>query len=103
MLSPSWSHNDVQKLAVKHVRDAYTRHDKWHLVAFLKEVGCAGNTEQEPVSKSEFERVKDNGLRALHPANQQGRWFRRQMAFDAVQWCWAVHDSPTVSGLCVHL
>lgn len=72
MLGPSWSHCDVQKLAVKHVRDAYTRHDKWHLVAFLKEVGCAGNTEQEPVSKAEFERVKDNGLRALHPANQQG-------------------------------
>lgn len=60
----------MQKLAVKHVRDAYTRHDKWHLAAFLKDIGCAAKTVQEPVSKAEFERVKDNGLRALHPANQ---------------------------------
>lgn len=60
----------MQKLAVKRVRDAYTRHDKWHLAAFLKEIGCAAKTVQEPVSKAEFERLKDNGLRALHPANQ---------------------------------
>lgn len=62
----------LQKLAVKRVRDAFTRHDKWHLAAFLKEMGCAASSEQEPVTKAEFERVKDNGLRALHPANQQG-------------------------------
>lgn len=60
------------------MRDAYTRHDKWHLAGFLKEIGFAAKAEQEPVSKAEFERVKDNGLRALHPANQQGWYFCRQ-------------------------
>ena len=77
----------MQKLAVKHVRDAYTRHDKWHLAAFLKEIGFAAKAEQEPVSKAEFERIKDNGLRALHPANQQGWCFCRQSAIQAVQCC----------------
>jgi len=57
---------------VKRVRDAFSRHGQWHLVAFLKEVGCASPSQLEPVSQAQFDRVKDNGLRALHPANQQG-------------------------------
>ena len=57
---------------MKRVRDAFSRHGQWHLVAFLKEVGCASPSQLEPVSQAQFDRVKDNGLRALHPANQQG-------------------------------
>ncbi|KAL0029317.1 hypothetical protein WJX79_010004 [Trebouxia sp. C0005] len=65
--------SERKKLAVKRVRDAFSRHGHWHLVAFLKEVGCASPSQLEPVSQAQFERVKDNGLRALHPANQQGK------------------------------
>lgn len=55
------------------MRDAFTRHGQWHLLAFLKEIGCASSSDlSEPVSQAQFDRVKDNGLRALHPANQQG-------------------------------
>lgn len=75
--------SERKKLAVKHVRDAYTRHDKWHLAAFLKDIGCAAKTVQEPVSKAEFERVKDNGLRALHPANQGKDEYQKAAAVEA--------------------
>ncbi|KAL3162467.1 hypothetical protein ABBQ32_010130 [Trebouxia sp. C0010 RCD-2024] len=75
--------SERKKLAVKRVRDAYTRHDKWHLAAFLKEIGCAAKTVQEPVSKAEFERLKDNGLRALHPANQGKDEYHKAAAVEA--------------------
>ncbi|DBB01157.1 TPA: hypothetical protein ACH3X1_001046 [Trebouxia sp. C0004] len=65
--------SERKKVAVKRVRDAFSRHGQWHLVAFLKEVGCASPSHLEPVSQAQFDRVKDNGLRALHPANQQGK------------------------------
>ena len=64
----------MQKLAVERVMDACTRHGQWHLVAFLREMGIATTLDLEPVSQAQFDRVKDNGLRALHPANLQGDW-----------------------------
>lgn len=62
----------VQAMAIKRVKDTYMRLGQWNLVSFLKEVGCTPEVDSAPVTQAEFDRVKDNGLRALHPANQQG-------------------------------
>lgn len=60
-------------MAVKHVKDSYMRLGRWNLVAFLKEMGCNPGVDVAPVTQAEFDHVRDNGLRTLHPSNQQGQ------------------------------
>ena len=63
----------LQAMAVKHVKDSYMRLGRWNLVAFLKEMGCNPGVDVAPVTQAEFDHVRDNGLRTLHPSNQQGQ------------------------------
>ncbi|KAK9829162.1 hypothetical protein WJX72_004253 [[Myrmecia] bisecta] len=98
-VDPNAQATQLKDLAKRRVQEVYARHGKWGLTAFLGELGCTTGAAGAPVTLTDFQRVRQQGIKQCDQDMQAGQsGYQKALAEATItmldSWQWPV---PRVS------